>query len=100
MEKYDVIVSQKNVDWCKVSEFVSDNYFLKLFIKDFQTSNAGRLTQICGELGEFKVYNISFEDSAVIAIWPTGNYRGNLLFHDEDDRAIFNVTYFNRVIHK
>lgn len=100
MEKFELVLTHQNIDWCQLSEVVIENYFLKVFFTDFEKSKAGKMLKICGELGEFKVFNVSFEESAVIGIFPDGSYISNLHFHDEYDDNIFNLTYWSRIQHK
>lgn len=101
MKNYDAIINQMNFDWCRALKIVTENYFTKLMIVALQQTNVEDLLKVCEKTGRFKMYNISFEDSPAFAgIWPSGNYRGNYIFHDEIDGEIFNLTYWSRLIKK
>lgn len=67
---------------------------------ELRKSTAGKFFDICSKTGEFLANNITFTGSSVLSLWPEGDYRMSLHFHDDADEKIMNVTYTARFIHK
>lgn len=89
---YNMLMSQPNIPICKVLDEGEANPYIKLLIhtaKEF----AGDLVGACSRSGDFKISNMTFANSSIMALFPTGLYRTTYRFFDANDANIVNITY-------
>jgi hypothetical protein len=58
----------------------------------------GNVLEACSTLGDIKLSNISFQKSPIAMLLPAADYKTEVIFFDDDDANIINVTYLHSVM--
>lgn len=93
------IININNISYCNTADMMRGNEFLNIIIAEIQKNPMGIFLDVCKRVGNFIAYNISFQDSPYLSMWPDFDYKVELVYHDPTDREVMNVTYWTRHIH-
>lgn len=72
--------------------------FVKTILNVMRTAQFG-MFEACSRAGDVRSYNISYMNSTLITMWPSGDYRTMFRLFDSLDDNIFNATYYSSVFH-
>ncbi|CRL02575.1 CLUMA_CG016127, isoform A [Clunio marinus] len=97
--EYEKIFEYPKIEYCKIINGASSSPFLEAFISYGETLNSN-FRDFCKKSGMIWIANISFDDSMLLRMFPSGNYKTQYRLYDNDDSNILNLTYFARLIHK
>lgn len=80
-------------------DMMKGNTFLSIMIAEIQKNPMGIFLDVCKRKGDFIAYNISFQNSQYMAMWPDADYKTELVYHNPTDREIMNITFSTRHSH-
>lgn len=89
---YNTLISQNNVPICKILQGADTNLYVKILV-DTAKEVTGDLIEACTRTGDFKLTNVTFANSSIMSLFPTGLYRSTYRFFNSNDANIVNVTY-------
>lgn len=91
-DDFKLIMNYTDYPICESFRSGKSNFFFQAFMNTTQQI-AGELVEICERSGAFKVWNMTFLNSTMIKLWPTGGYRVFYKFFDVQDENIYNFTF-------
>lgn len=66
-------------------------------LKEFKL--VGNVLEACSRAGEFKAVNVSFHNSSLAAAFPPRSYKASYKIFDEEDKNVYNLTYYASLVH-
>lgn len=91
-DAYRMIVNYTDYPICEVLRGAKTNFFIQTAI-DTTKQIAGEIIDSCKRSGIFKVSNVTFLNTSMLALWPAGSYRVLYRFSDGNDGNIVNLTF-------
>lgn len=91
-EAYRMIVNYTDYPICEVLRGAGSNFFIQTAINTTKQI-AGEVIDSCYRSGDFRVWNMTFLNTTMIALWPAGTYRVLYKFSDGMDQNIVNLTF-------
>lgn len=69
------------------------------FVYNLIKNTAGAvILNVCGKIGEIKVFNVSFVNTILESIYPPGTYQTEITGYDKFDENVLNITIVTTVI--
>lgn len=90
------MVTLEALEMCKAGN--ETNMIVKNILNVMRTAQFG-MFEACSRAGDIRAYNISYMNSSLITMWPSGDYRARFRLFDSIDDNIFNATYDSSVFH-
>lgn len=99
---YRRVLEFKNLEICKILKGADlDSMLIPQTIKEFfycvRKSMNGNILDACDIIGEIYLKNFTFSDFAVFDLFPPGDYKGKVLFHDDIDQEALTMIGFARL---
>lgn len=95
-DDYRTVINYQDLPACQVIRDGRTNPIIQAII-DTLRPQAPEMLEICSRSGKISAQNVTFEDTIVLKIYPTGNYRVALKFFDRMDDNIVNISYTARM---
>jgi len=76
---------------------ITTNLVYGFLLKNAKDVGGGAAMTACKMQGPFQMTNISFARNSYSMRWPSGDYRVNFNFYDDNDDNIYNITYYSSV---
>jgi hypothetical protein len=98
---YQKILGLENVEICKILNDVQSSSlvpFAKSFIEYIKSVSSGNFIDACNLTGEIYAYNITMANMSSFELFPAGEYMGTILYFDDLDSKILNITLQYRLI--
>lgn len=111
IDGFQKIIGIENVKICKIvssmktssSNFSTGLNFNPLLVRVFEyikTKADGNIFEACETVGNIFLNNLTFSGLPMLRIWPQGDYKADVLFHDKNDGKILNFTLLSRILQK
>lgn len=91
-----MLMALPNIEFC--TSGIATSVIIKNVLKVVSAAQFGIL-QSCTRAGEIRAYNISYINSSVMAMAPSGSFISALRLYDDIDDNVFNVTYYSTIFH-
>lgn len=97
------VIEFKNIEACKIinNKGNIDSMLIPQMIKDLakylRDMIDGNIFDGCTTNGELNIKNLTFKDLTMLNIFPHGEYRIDLLFHDEIDDNVLTLSGYARL---
>lgn len=91
-DNYRTVLNYPDLPLCKIFKDGQSNPLILAFI-DALRPMAPDILEICSRSGKIAARNVTFENSAALEMWPSGNYKTALKFFDSMDDNIVNISY-------
>lgn len=87
-----------DIEFCKLLKGIASSPFFDAILNVIQTLKAG-MFDICRRSGDINIYNISYQNSSAIDVWPDGQYKTVARIFDDIDENIANGTFCSTIYH-
>lgn len=99
---YQKVLGVKDVGICKIlKDAESSNSlvpFAKVFINYIKSISNGNFINACNLTGDVYGYNLTMANMSSFELFPAGEYMGTIVYYDDLDSNIFNITLQFRLI--
>lgn len=96
---YQKIIEFKNMEICKMIMNTDSTSvpLMKSLIDHIRKMSKGNFLDGCDLIGESCMYNFTVANFTLMELYPEGDYMTNILYYDQVDSNIFNLSLYSRI---
>lgn len=93
---YQKIIEFKQIEICKLVQNAASSSIpmMKSLVDYIKKNSNGNFLEACDLVGISCMNNFTVANFQLMDLYPAGEYMTNMLYYDEDDENIFNITLF------